>query len=354
MALLLCLPDEILLMILYSLYTLDDDFIQYGDKTDVLSTRLVCRRLGNIGESIVFEQIRFLEDDEGFRRLFRLAQSPLCKLVRVLSCYFEVYRTEASSSLTSSSGLDSNMLSEKKEMPARHNREHKFQNLLGLVDEGTTDLADALSRFENLRAIKIWQNWACSWFWGLEYNEAEALARHPIGYRFFENVMCALATRPTSINNLVLGSDRPFCPEWPINMLPNLTFKTLSLYRHAFGNLKRLKVVLPKLAYNGAGEYGLNAHSLRALLELSSLLEELYLSIDMRFSEEPFKPDFTIPMLRHLVLESLLFQNPSVLLTFLGRHAATLRSVEFHCLSLLSGSWETVIGQCFITPLVKD
>lgn len=354
MALLLNLPDEILLMILYHLYTLDNDFIQHGDKIDVLSTRLVCRRLGKIGESIAFKQIKFLEDDEGFRRLFQLARSPLCKLVRVFSCYFEVYRTEVSSSLTSSSGLDINMLSEKQEMPGKHKREHRFQNLLRLVDEGITDLADILSRFENLRAIKIWQNWACSWFWGLEYNEAEALARHPIGYRFFENVMHALATRRTSINDLILGSDRAFCPEWPINMLPNLTLKTLSLYRHAFGNIKRLKVVLPRLAYNGAGEYGLNTHSLRALLELSSLLEDLYLSIDMRFSEEPFEPNFTIPMLRHLVLESLLFRDPSVLLTFLRRHAATLRSVEFHRLSLLNGSLETVVRQCFIKPLVKD
>ena len=43
---------------------------------------------------------------------------------------------------------------------------------------------------------------------------------------------------------------------------------------------------------------------------------------------------------RNLVLDGVLYQDLSVLLTFLEKHLATLESVEFHGLTLLAdGSW---------------
>jgi len=90
-----------------------------------------------------FKHIEFLEDDEGFQRLFRLAQSPLRQHVRVLSCCFEVYKIEDST-------ID------KKRHPST------FKNLVGLT---ATGLADTLRQFQNPRAIRIWQYWESSWFW---------------------------------------------------------------------------------------------------------------------------------------------------------------------------------------------
>ena len=63
------------MMILRNLYYMDNSFRQYGKKKDVLSCRLICKRLANIGQDIAFENIEFLQDEEGVQRL--LSQVPL-------------------------------------------------------------------------------------------------------------------------------------------------------------------------------------------------------------------------------------------------------------------------------------
>ncbi|KAJ2903741.1 uncharacterized protein MKZ38_009393 [Zalerion maritima] len=227
--------------------------------------------------------------------------------VRKLSCYFQIDRTE--DSLINS----------------------RFQSLLGLAENGTTSLAEALRQFQNLRAIKIWQNWRSSWFWGLNNKESQYLTAYPIGYRLFQNIIHGLATSQNSIEGLTLGSDRPFCPEW------NLV--GFNLFPWVFAKMERLKVVLPKLAGNtGFGEYGLNSRGLKTLIELSPYLKELHLSIDMSLTDEPFVPDLDIPKLQHLVFNGLLFPDISVLVSFLGRHIATLKTVELDHITLLNSS----------------
>jgi hypothetical protein len=307
MARLLSLPDEILLEILDFLYLVDDSFIQYGDKNDIVATRLVCRRLAMVGD-IIFEHIKFLVDDVGFLRLLELSRSSLCKRVRKLSCYFEV------------------------------TGDHRFQSLLELAKRDTLSLADTLRQFQNLRAIEIWQNWRSSWFGGLGDGEAHDLTAYPIGYRLLQNVAHVLG----GIEGLTLRSDRVFCPEWNLSAPP-----------WAFPKVKRLKVALTRLAGgNGIGEYGLNSRGLKALIELSPQLEELELSIDMGFSTEPFVPDFDIPKLQYLVLDRLLFQDISVLVGFLGRHLVTLKSVELHKVTLIDSS--RILSQEIFGEVLSD
>jgi len=320
MALLISLPTEILLHILSYLYALEENFIQYGNKKNILSTRLACRRLAGIGETILFTHIKFVQDDEGFRRLSTLARSPLCQQVRVISCYFENYRTGKSSKSIVN--------------------ETKFQSLVELTEKGSTGLADILSQFQNLRAIKIWQNWASSWFWDLDSHEVEALTAQPVTCRLFENVIDALATSTYSITGLALGSDRAFCPEWPLSFaaFQPRTPETRNLYQRVFGSIRQLKVMLPRIARNGIGEYGLNIRGLKALIESSPLLEDLHLSIDMGFDHEPFELDFATPKLQHLTLEGLLLKDLAAFVNFLRQCQTTLKSVEFRRLTLVQGS----------------
>jgi len=307
---LLSLPNEILFQILYSFYTLDANFNQHGSKTELLSSCLTCRKLANVGQSIIFQHITLFEDDEGFRMLFRLAQSPLRRHVRAISCYFQVNRIEDST-------ID------QKPCPST------FKYLVGLTDDA---LAGTLRRFQNLQAIRFRQRWASSWFWDLDGNESRALSANPIACRLLENLVYALPFATSHFTELTLDSDRAFCPEWPLSILSQ---QAHGLYQLAFGSLKRLKVVMPRIASDGVGDFGLNIRGLKAIIEASSQLEELHLSIDMTFSLEPFQLDFTIPKLRHLVLDRLLLEDLSVVLDFLEKHLGTLNSVELHRLNLV-------------------
>ena len=93
MSTILYLPDEILLNIFYLLYYIDDNFNIYGNKNDLLTSRLVCKRLGIIGESLSFEHITFINDIEGYKRLLLLSQSTAANSVRRLSCRFQAFDT---------------------------------------------------------------------------------------------------------------------------------------------------------------------------------------------------------------------------------------------------------------------
>jgi len=323
MTLLLSLPIEILFHIQSFLYTLDNNLDQHGSKNNVLSTRATCRQLAAIGETVIFERIKFILDDEGFRRLSDLAESPHCRQVRMISCHFEVHRIEKASK------------------PTVLDKVTRFQSLLKLTEKGNTHLADILCQFQNLCAIKVSQNWATSWFWDLDSSETEALTAQPIACRLLENITNVLATSACDITDLRIGSNRAFCPQWPfsIGAFQSHTLQTYELYQKAFGNLRRLKVVLPRIARGGLGEYGLNVLGLKALIESASQLEELYLSIDMKFDSEPFELDFAIPKLRRLILDGLLLKDMAVLFNFLLKcRPTTIESVEFHRLSLVYDS----------------
>jgi len=317
MSLLLSMPVEILLYIQSFLYTLDNNFDHYGNKNNILSTRATCRQLAVIGEVAIFEHIKFVPDDEGFRRLSELAKSRLCRHVRMISCHFEIRRVGKSSKSTL---LD---------------KETRFQRLLEVAEKGTMGLANILSLFQNLRAINICQNWASSW--ELDSREAQALTARPVACRLLENVTHALATSTCDITDLTLSSDRAFCPQWPFSIAAFHPYapETNELYQRAFGNLRRLKVVLPRIARDGVGEYGLNVRGLRALIESSPQLEELYLSIDMSFDYEPFDLDFAVPNLQRLTLDGLLLKDWGLLFTFLLKCRTAIENVEFRRLSFV-------------------
>lgn len=94
MAIVLRLPDEILLAILETLHSISNDLKLYGVKNDLLSVRLVCQRLARIGEPLAFKYIVLVQDKEGIERLFKLSRSLLCQHVQHLICCFEDYMAE--------------------------------------------------------------------------------------------------------------------------------------------------------------------------------------------------------------------------------------------------------------------
>jgi hypothetical protein len=91
MATILHLPDEILLRIFDFLYYVDDNFNIYGNKNDLLASRLVCKRLATIGKHLSFEHITFINDVKGYKRLLILSQSSAANSIRRLSCYFQAF-----------------------------------------------------------------------------------------------------------------------------------------------------------------------------------------------------------------------------------------------------------------------
>jgi hypothetical protein len=148
-----------------------------------------------------------------------------------------------------------------------------------------------------------------------------------MGCRLFDTILLSL---PDGIQDLTLGSDRPFCPGWSLHRL------------NRFSSVKRLKVVLPvpaSINLGLAGECGLNRLGLRAMAELPQL-ESVHLSIDTDDPKAclPFFLDFHIPRLKHLVLDRLLFREFLVLSNFLKQHVATLETVELYGITFEIGA----------------
>jgi hypothetical protein len=61
------LSNEVLLMILELLYSVDKNFNTYGNKED--ASRATCRRLADLSQGLAFKCITFIQDEEGYKRL---------------------------------------------------------------------------------------------------------------------------------------------------------------------------------------------------------------------------------------------------------------------------------------------
>ena len=89
------LSNELLLKIIKYLYFLDPDFVQWGQKEDLLATRAACRRLANIGTSLAFEHITFIHGEQGYANLLQMSRSPqLCQSVRRLTFSFKSFNVD--------------------------------------------------------------------------------------------------------------------------------------------------------------------------------------------------------------------------------------------------------------------
>jgi hypothetical protein len=69
------LSNGVLLMILELLYSVDKNFNIYGNKKDLFASRATCRRLADLGQSLAFKCITFIQDEEGYKRLLEISNS---------------------------------------------------------------------------------------------------------------------------------------------------------------------------------------------------------------------------------------------------------------------------------------
>jgi hypothetical protein len=87
--------------------------------------------------------------------------------------------------------------------------------------------------------------------------------------------------------------------------------------------------------------YQLTYIGISALIQLALLLEELRLDFDLTCCDTlpaNFLASLKLPRLQSLGLGLASFQDPSCLVEFLGKHAITLKRVDFENLSLETGS----------------
>lgn len=347
MASLLSLPDEILLMIFGNLYHVGHSSHQQSPKKDVLSSRLVCRRMAGIGQELAFEHIDFLQDEKGIKRLLELSKSPLCRLVKRLSCYFEALDSRRASSVDAFRTwlrLDAfRTLEEVQEMFEAYCRESQYQCLLNRIG---LDVAIPLGQFQSLRAVEMGV-WRSRWYDAMSDDEFDRLCASSTGHRFFEAFTSSLARAGHHIEDLTLGyfhrDTSSSSDPSTLSIIQGLD-PAHQVYLQAFGRLRRLKIALPMIGEDGH-VHRLNFRGLSTFIQSAVSLEELWLSFCEMEDTSPVPSQFLrsleIPHLRALVLNFAMVKA-SALLTFLRRHATTLKSIELSCIDLRRGSWEAL------------
>ncbi|KAI3331267.1 hypothetical protein F4824DRAFT_476100 [Ustulina deusta] len=357
---LLTLPDEILLKILRCVQRLPH-FLECTTKRDVLSCRLVCRRLSRIGEDIVFEDIILAPSRSGFQPVLGLSNSSLRHKVKKLRCFFEIFDPQLTTSIDlftaeierrntqqfcSVEILDEDV---RQDFEAYQEGFH-WQTLLEQSVLDTPVFGRALNRLENLSSISLSQIYTHS-----IHNEPDIgednpsdVIQSPAGHMIFEALVDALVQCGRHIEDLTLGYlDEDRFPSTDdsglVGIIQRLNPESYPKYRQAFGKLKRLTIVLPWTM----GEYEeLNYSGLSALIRSAPALECLCLTsecLSLDFLPVDFLLSIRAPNLSTLVLHNAMFQEPTDLLVLLQMHAATLRVLDLSDIILERDSWQTVL-----------
>lgn len=229
MASLLSLPDGILLMIFGNLYHVGHSSHQQSPKKDVLSSRLVCRRMAGIGQELAFEHIDFLQDEKGIKRLLELSKSPLCRLVKRLSCYFEALDSRRASSVDAFRTwlrLDAfRTLEEVQEMFEAYCRESQYQCLLNRIG---LDVAIPLGQFQSLRAVEMGV-WRSRWYDAMSDDEFDRLCASSTGHRFLKPSRVLSPGPATTSKTLLLGTFTGIHPAHP-TLRRSVLFRGLILH----------------------------------------------------------------------------------------------------------------------------
>jgi hypothetical protein len=355
MATILHLPDEILLRIFDFLYYVDDNFNIYGNKNDLLASRLVCKRLATIGKHLSFEHITFINDVKGYKRLLILSQSSAANSIRRLSCYFQAFDTVTTEYVDRVLGwgqLDMHKVNEMYNLQyLPRNRQQTRLQARGL-DTGVIN--KAIPSFERLRAINIKQDFSDRYgdmFQILDPHLRGVFAYSPLGQRLFEAITSAFTDSQIGIEVLQLGhiEDNKHFEDATIlqkfnrihqppmtSTIKGFTITRRGLYQQAFRRLTRLRIRLPVDSdYNG----------LSTFVQSALLLEELWLQFSYQ-GEQALTSDFLRPLkrsrLRILRLDLALIEDSFCLVDFLSKHATSLKIISFRELKLKIGSWETV------------
>jgi hypothetical protein len=357
MATILHLPDEILLKIFDFLYYVDDNFNIYGNKNDLLASRLVCKRLATIGKRLSFEHITFINDIKGYKRLLILSQSSVANSVRRLSCYFQAFDTVTTEYVDRIFGWghsDMHKVNKMYELQYLPRNRHQTRLQARGLDIGV--LNKAIPSFERLRAVNIMQDFSDRYghiFRILDPLLRANFAHSPLGQRLFEAIISALSESGISIEVLQLGHiednkhfedantlhklNRFYQPPMT-STIQGFTIARRGLYQQAFRRLRRLRIRLPLKDdpnYNG----------LSIFIQSALLLEELWLQFNYQGEQaltSNFLRSLKLPRLRILRLDLALIEDSFCLVDFLGKHATSLKIISFRELELKTGSWETV------------
>ncbi|KAI0818418.1 hypothetical protein GGR55DRAFT_76562 [Xylaria sp. FL0064] len=345
---LLTLPDEILLKILWCVRRLPH-FLGYTMKRDILSCRLVCRRLSRVGEDIVFEDIILAPDRRGFQAFLDLSSSSLRHKLRDLRCFFEVFDPRLTTSIDLFAAevkrlqprrFSSTMISDGSE-DLRSDFEAYLEGVCRqtLLEQGMSDtpiFALALSRLENLQSVTLSQTYEHSRHNEPDIGEYEPpdVTLSPVGHKFFEALIDALSQRQGHIEDLTLGClSEEYYPSMDapslVGVIRRLNPASYRRYQEAFRNLKRLAIALP---WTMGENKELNYSGLSAPIRSATALEGLCLTFDcetLDFLPIDFILSIHAPNLSTLILENVTFQEPRHLLVLLRVHASNLAISSF-------------------------
>jgi len=335
------LPNEVLVIILGNLYLFSEHLDIYGDKADIFSIRLVCKRLAELGTSLAFKSVKFVQHKEGFQRLLEFSRSSFHKYVRRLVCSCCDYSQHLTTNIrifTNEFNLTNLKKSIREELFQKYCLGRRFQESLEANDLDITNLASAIHQFKRLRSVEIIQDWSPKWYEKLEDAELNNFAASPTIHRLFEAVASALASSEANIEALTLGTRHRDIPPL-LGIFHGLSPKKFRLYETAFRSVKILNL---RLSWWEPDHNNINFEGISALIR-SSPLEELYLKMSTGAAlPRSFLHSLELPCLKILKLTRVPFRKPSDLLQFLYKYSATLKIVEFRDLSLEKGSWVTV------------
>jgi hypothetical protein len=351
------LPDEILLKIFDFLYYVDNNFNIYGNKNNLLASRLVCKRLATIGKHLSFEHITFINDIKGYKRLLILSQSSAANSVRRLSCYFQAFDTVTTEYVDQIFGFGHHDMHKVNEMyELQYLPRNRQQTRLQARGGDTGVLNKAIPSFERLSAINIMQDFSDRYgdmFQILSPHIRSSFADSPLGQRIFETITGAISNSQIGIDVLQLGHiednkhfedastlrklNRIYQPPMT-STIQGFTITSRGLYQQAFRRLRRLRIRLPL-------KHDSNDNGLSIFIQSALSLEELWLQFNYQGEQaltSNFLSSLKLPRLRTLRLDLALIEDSFCLVDFLGKHATSLKIISFRELKLKTGSWETV------------
>lgn len=351
---LLCLPNETLLQILRNLHYVDNKFNEHGQKSGILATRAVCRRLAQVGARIAFRHVKITQDQAGYQRLHALSNSIHGKSIHFLTYSFVDFDNSAAYEDKFlddvDSGQDAVHISRMGwQRFGVHGNDSIHHSLPRKCSLDVDQLSVVFSRLENLESIRLshiitrtpsnWVNKSLTPDWPKN-------SEHPASLRVLDTISAALHAAGSKVKVLTLLSS-PFGQPWPIvGLIQSLSSSKALLYRQGLSHLQVLHVHLPP----GNVAYSKNFEGLSGFISSLPALEELVITGDSEghlteLCRPLFLSDLHIPLLKSLQMTNVAFAYAPQLTRFLLRHSESLRRVSLHHASLLAGSWENVVDR---------
>lgn len=352
----LCLPNEILLPILEHLYHVNENFRRFGNISDLLSCRFVCKKLANAAGNLAFSHIDFMHNEDGYRKMLAISCSSQKNDVRYLTCGFEEFDSERVSRdnfdayIKRHAGEDSfKTICPRKldEAYKEHCHGHLRNRFLEQTNLDVAVLAIVLPRLGNLRTIRITQSpkslpslGRC----GMYYEDFKRLLQLSTGPRVFSSITTSLYATNVELTSLVLRSHDEADLNLPLTgILRTLSSTRSPIYEQALKALKSMSIDLTSYDKKELSNYD----GLLNLLQYVPRLEKLEISLGC--GEDSLLPvnfleRVSISKLRIIRFEGADFHDPSNLINFYSKHSATLERVELCDVALRSGSWESVFS----------